>query len=184
MATHSSVLAWRIPGTGEPGGLPSMGSHRVGHDWSDLAAAAKLSWSLESSEHSPFDKLVKLKLPNSLLGFCLLFQCLLPPHPSQISDDLSSAALRSSLASLSARWPWLLCPACSGESGNLQVGGCCSVPTPDDHRPFQYLLPPCPLYSWPFCPSPGLFYTTGSSTIALDTGANPGIKLAVEEFSC
>ena len=39
MATHSSVLAWRIPGTGEPGGLPSMGSHRVGHDWSDLAVA-------------------------------------------------------------------------------------------------------------------------------------------------
>ena len=40
MATHSSVLAWRIPGTGEPGGLPSMGSHRVRHDWSELAAAA------------------------------------------------------------------------------------------------------------------------------------------------
>ena len=40
MATHSSVLAWRIPGMGEPGGLPSMGSHRVEHDWSDLAAAA------------------------------------------------------------------------------------------------------------------------------------------------
>ena len=39
MATHSSVLAWRIPGMGEPGGLPSMGSHGVGHDWSDLAAA-------------------------------------------------------------------------------------------------------------------------------------------------
>ena len=40
MATHSSVLAWRNPGTGEPGGLPSMGSHRVGRNWSDLAAAA------------------------------------------------------------------------------------------------------------------------------------------------
>ena len=40
MATHSSVLAWRIPGTGEPGGLPSLGSHRVRHDWSDIAAAA------------------------------------------------------------------------------------------------------------------------------------------------
>ena len=40
MATHSSILAWRIPGTGEPGGLPSMASHRVGHDWSDLASAA------------------------------------------------------------------------------------------------------------------------------------------------
>ena len=40
MATHSSVLAWKIPGTGEPGGLTSMGSHRVGHDLPDLAAAA------------------------------------------------------------------------------------------------------------------------------------------------
>ena len=40
MATHSSILVWRIPGTEEPSGLPSMGSHRVGHDWSDLAAAA------------------------------------------------------------------------------------------------------------------------------------------------
>ena len=39
MATHSSVLAWRIPGMGEPGGLLSMGSHRVGHDWSNLEAA-------------------------------------------------------------------------------------------------------------------------------------------------
>ena len=40
IATHSSVLAWRIPGTGEPVGLPSMGLHRVGHNWSDFAAAA------------------------------------------------------------------------------------------------------------------------------------------------
>ena len=40
MATHSSVLTWRIPWTEEPGGLPSMESHRVGHNWSDLAAAA------------------------------------------------------------------------------------------------------------------------------------------------
>ena len=43
MATRSSVLAWRIPGTGESGGLPSVGSHRVGHDWRDLAAAAAVS---------------------------------------------------------------------------------------------------------------------------------------------
>ena len=40
MATHSNVLAWRIPGAGEPGGLTSMGSHRVGHNWSNLAVAA------------------------------------------------------------------------------------------------------------------------------------------------
>ena len=40
METHSSILAWRIPGKEEPGGLSSMGLHRVGHDWSDLAAVA------------------------------------------------------------------------------------------------------------------------------------------------
>ena len=40
LVEHSSILAWRIPGTGEPRGLPSMGSHRVGQDWSDLAVVA------------------------------------------------------------------------------------------------------------------------------------------------
>ena len=49
MATHSSVLARRIPGTGEPGGLLSMGSHRVGHDWSNLAAAAAMDHNIHSS---------------------------------------------------------------------------------------------------------------------------------------
>ena len=58
MATHSSVLAWRIPGTGEPGGLPSMGSHRVGHDCSDLAAGERKQTKvpmtfMQSSSHSP-----------------------------------------------------------------------------------------------------------------------------------
>ena len=53
MATHASVFAWRIPGTGEPGGLPSMGSHRVGHDWSDLAAACSIEhWYLWGDENS------------------------------------------------------------------------------------------------------------------------------------
>ena len=46
MAAHSSVLAWRIPGMAEPGGLLSMGWHRVGRDWSDLAAAAVLQGSI------------------------------------------------------------------------------------------------------------------------------------------
>ena len=44
MATHSSTLAWRIPGVVEPGGLPSMGSHRVGRERSDLVAAAVAAW--------------------------------------------------------------------------------------------------------------------------------------------
>ena len=49
MATHSSVLVWRIPGTAEPDGLPSMGLHRVRHDWSDLAAAAAAAAGKEST---------------------------------------------------------------------------------------------------------------------------------------
>ena len=59
MATHSSVLAWRIPGTGEPGGLPSLGSHRVGHDWSDLAAAA-------AAIHSEIEYSLSFKLNSSI----------------------------------------------------------------------------------------------------------------------
>ena len=86
MATHSSVLDWRIPGTGEPGGLPSMGSHRVRHDWSDLAAAAAaarvlevfsllfihwLSWS--PPEHSPSPS-----VPTSLASLLPCSWALLP----------------------------------------------------------------------------------------------------------
>ena len=57
MATHSSVPAWRIPGTEEPGGLPSMGSHRVGHDWSDLAAAAvQETWICSLGGEDPLEK--------------------------------------------------------------------------------------------------------------------------------
>ena len=52
MATHSSVLAWSIPGMAEPGGLPSMGLHRVGHDWSDLAAAGRDYHSHNTSDTS------------------------------------------------------------------------------------------------------------------------------------
>ena len=51
MASHSSVLAWRIPGMGEPGGLPSMGSHRVGHDWRNLAVAAAAAWVEPRNRH-------------------------------------------------------------------------------------------------------------------------------------
>ena len=53
MATHSSVLAWRTPGTAEPGGLQSMGSHRVGHNWSDLAAAVAAQEASVFSTSSP-----------------------------------------------------------------------------------------------------------------------------------
>ena len=56
MATHSTILAWRIPGMGEPGGLPSMGSHGVGHDWSDLAAAAMVSYIWQEKNRLPKKK--------------------------------------------------------------------------------------------------------------------------------
>ena len=49
MATHSSVLAWRIPGTGEPGGLLSIGSHRVGHDRSDLVVVVVVGCGISAS---------------------------------------------------------------------------------------------------------------------------------------
>ena len=62
MATHSSVLAWRIPGTGEPGGLPSMGSHRVGHDWSRQQKSNHLILKEISPEYSLDGPMLKLKL--------------------------------------------------------------------------------------------------------------------------
>ena len=67
MAPHSSTLAWKIPWTGEPPGLPSMGSHRVGHDLSDLAAAAAAiccssNWETNTASYSPnYYKLYKTK---------------------------------------------------------------------------------------------------------------------------
>ena len=54
MATHSSVLAWRIPGMAEPGGLPSMGSHRVGHELKRLSSSSSRFWTLNSwGSHVP-----------------------------------------------------------------------------------------------------------------------------------
>ena len=72
MASHSSVLAWRIPGMGEPGGLPSMGSHRVGHDWSDLAAAAVAAHGLSIVPHRFSCSVACGILLDQVLNPCLL----------------------------------------------------------------------------------------------------------------
>ena len=66
MAPHSSTLAWRIPGTGEPGGLPSMGSHRVRHDWNDLAIAAAAT---RFQIHTCFLKVSIFHFPSFLFSF-------------------------------------------------------------------------------------------------------------------
>ena len=89
-ATHSSVLAWRIPGTGEPGGLPSMGSHRVGRDWSDLAAAAIALHFLVSADQV-----------NQLYVHIYLFP-LQPPstHPARSSQSTDLSFLWYTAASL------------------------------------------------------------------------------------
>ena len=70
MATHSSVLAWRNPGTGEPGGLPSLGSHRVGHD---LAAAAAANWSFLFHQlcSNKLLKALKLKQKNIYIPYLI-----------------------------------------------------------------------------------------------------------------
>ena len=73
MVIHSSVLAWRIPGTGEPGGLPSMGSHRVGHDWSYLAAAAAAAY--KHSERQTTSPVIFKNLNHKF--------CEVSPHTSQ-----------------------------------------------------------------------------------------------------
>ena len=93
MATHSSVLAWRFPGMGEPGGLPSMGSHRVGHDWSDLAAAAetwrprdRMTW---TTENIYYFGSVKKKLAN--LSSKKFMELVLPWNPDWMGG--SSTAL-------------------------------------------------------------------------------------------
>ena len=98
MATHSSVLAWRIPGTGEPGGLPSMGSHGVGHDWSDLAAAAAAAHVVTDSvccshgyspspEHCPFSPGSLTQSPR-LVSLLPTWPTLLQCPQSHINDFL------------------------------------------------------------------------------------------------
>ena len=79
MATHSSVLAWRIPGMGEPGGLPSMGSDRVRHDWSDLAAATHVKeYTIEEQENSNHRNRNKISLSNQTRNYTSIFKTLSP----------------------------------------------------------------------------------------------------------
>ena len=107
MATHSSVLAWRIPGMGEPGGLPSMGSQRVGHDWSDLADIVP---DTEMRSISSLSNTTSWSLPlhpclNSLMGFHLTWQ----GHSSSLHCHL--------IAILSSSGTCLLTPSLAIDSG-------------------------------------------------------------------
>ena len=102
MATHSSVLAWRIPGTGVPGGLPSMGSHRVGHDWSNLAAAADAQVLPSLCLLTRFSYCLLFSFVYFFLLFCLAIPQASVTHPAGLSEDITS----SRKSSLTISWDW------------------------------------------------------------------------------
>ena len=98
MAPHSSTLAWTIPGTGEPGGLPSMGSHRVGHDWSDLAAAAAAAGNIPTVLRNIHCLLFILSLPEfpAIFSMCVGNCFSLGPTKAIITMSIASSNLHSS----------------------------------------------------------------------------------------
>ena len=105
MATHSSVLAWRIPGMGEPSGWPSMWSHRVRHDWSDLAAAvaAATSW---TAAYLPYPSLSLGVWSNSCLESVMPSNHLILWRPLLLPPSIiPSIRVFSSESVLRIRWP-------------------------------------------------------------------------------
>ena len=102
MATHSSVLAWRIPGTGEPDGLPSLGSHRVGHDWSDLAAAAAAPSPSHTQTHRYTHTLMDKINPS--------YWCpgnVNPPQYSCLENPMARGAWHIMAHGITKSWTWL-----------------------------------------------------------------------------
>ena len=96
MAAHSSVLAWRIPGTEEPSRLPSMGSHRVGHDWSDLAAAIAAGyWECRATKWLNPGKWKDLTL-TGLEMVSVTEQALFPLFPQRMAECIGEWKLGSS----------------------------------------------------------------------------------------
>ena len=161
MATHSSVLAWRIPGTGEPVGLPSMGSHRVGNDCRNLAAAAAggtsllVSWSrlhpanaggagsipgsLRSHSHARSQQILKFSLikkmyqsPKEIVS--VYFPTPLSKDIHSVRRDWSNLAFQNELWSFS--FVILLLLESQQQSKGFVVGqtvqlGCCTLTARD-----------------------------------------------------
>ena len=155
MATHSSVLAWKIPGMEEPGGLPSMGLHRVGHDWSNLAAAAAAFLYLP---------LMQSSLPNSFT--------VTPP----LGEDSLVASLSPNpitLIHFTQSWLWQL-PTYKLKLSSPSVQFSSSVMS-DSLRPhgLQHARPPCP------STTPGVY----SNSRPLSRWCHPTTSSSVVPFS-
>ena len=114
MATHSSVLAWRISGMEEPGGLPSMGSHRVGHDWSDLAVCC--------GEDCKFSFFNRYRVVLVTLVVCVL-QEVNPLYPSYwIYWHSRRRQWHPTPVLLAWKVPWMEEPGRLQSMGSLRVG--------------------------------------------------------------
>ena len=140
MAAHSSVLAWRIPGTAEPGGLLSVGSHRVGHNWSDFAAAAA-AWIWDEHQLSlPWRFHTKTRLSNfswkircsnwssstahfsqrNWFPVCLVHR--LTPHFWGLIVSELEKAMAPHSSTLAWKIPWMEEPSRLQSMGSLRVG--------------------------------------------------------------
>ena len=104
VATHFSILAWRIPGTEEPGGLPSVGSHRVRHDWSDLAAAAAAVALCDPMDCSPPESSVHGILQAQMLEWVAVPPLVDLPDPGSQPTSLKYQALAGRFFTSSATW--------------------------------------------------------------------------------
>ena len=174
MATHSSVLAWRIPGTAEPGGLPSMGSHRVRYSWSDLAAADQfISNILYLSGHTDRQLIFFYNLP-----WALNFRRhawgggIMPESPSQISKlPAHGESWRSSTCTLQSDETFH--PQDSSPTAFLQAYGlnlnlpyCSQILYPLNHQGSPIFIPSLNKY-YSIQPTKSLSFTLNSRLLSL-----------------
>ena len=156
MATHSSVLAWRISGMGEPGGLLSLGSHRVGHDWTDLAAAAAVIVLISSNCFRVKDKFLYFSGPLKAFFlpayFFILFiktmtTAVWNKRKRQVCGQLSGVTPHGGIwKSRPSSWLVLLCPVIVGaETSEAQLKCCVRLRTP---RACQVVLSQGPFRRW------------------------------------
>ena len=141
MAPHSSTLAWKIPWMEEPGGLPSMGSHRVRHDWSDLAAAAALATSqISSLQKTCWTCPLELGNPIDVGWNASLFKCL-------------------------AVWSWMLPMLLSKDSFTSMLW---QLPQPSGLLPELPVMPVWGHQCWCLCYRPLLSYIWPPAAPSLD----------------